>query len=46
VEAAAQLADRLRCDVAGTIGRVLILFRANPDEPRIVLPPASATEGE
>lgn len=46
VEAAAQLTDRLGCDVAGTIGRVLILFRANPDEPRIELPPASATEGQ
>ncbi len=44
--AAAELSERLRCDVAGSIGRVLILFRANPDEPRIQLPPMSATEVE
>jgi RNA-binding protein len=43
---ATQLADRLGCGIAGSIGRVLILFRANPDEPRIELPTAPATEGE
>lgn len=43
-EAAARLSDEVGCDVAGSIGRVLILFRANPDEPRIVLPPIAATE--
>lgn len=43
-QAATQLAERVQCDVAGSIGRVLILFRADPDDPRIELPPAAAVE--
>ncbi len=44
--AAEQLADRLSCDVAGSIGRVLILYRANPEAPKIQLPAAAGQEEE
>ncbi|MGH7787399.1 MAG: ribosome assembly RNA-binding protein YhbY [Candidatus Binatia bacterium] len=37
-EASALLAERTGCEVAGTIGRVMILYRANPERPKIVLP--------
>jgi RNA-binding protein len=36
-EAAQQLAPRAGCEVAGTVGRVLILYRPHPDQPRIRL---------
>lgn len=36
--AAAALAERTGCAVAGAIGRVLILYRPHPEHPRIVLP--------
>ncbi len=39
--AAALLCERTGCAVAGAIGRVLILYRAHPETPRIVLPGAS-----
>ena len=37
-EAAGALAERTGADVAGTVGRVLILYRPHPEKPRIVLP--------
>ena len=37
-EVATQLAERTGCAVAGAVGRVLILYRAHPETPRIVLP--------
>ncbi len=45
-EAADQLADKLNCEVAGSIGRVVIVYRANPDAPKITLPaaPGAAVE--
>jgi RNA-binding protein len=33
-----ELHQQLGCEVAGTIGRVVILYRADPDKPRIQLP--------
>jgi RNA-binding protein len=47
-EVAARLCERLGCDLAGSIGHVLILFRANPEAPRIRLPdpPAQPTSEE
>lgn len=42
--AATHLAQAVGCEVAGRIGRVLILFRAHPDEPRIVLPDIAVPE--
>jgi RNA-binding protein len=46
-EAAEQICHRLACEVAGSIGHVLILYRAHPDNPVIELPKASAaTAGE
>ncbi len=39
-EAADQLTDQLGCEVAGSIGRVVIVYRANPDAPKITLPAA------
>lgn len=44
-EAAAQLSERVGCDVAGAIGHVLILFRAHPETPRIRLPESLAATG-
>ena len=44
-EAAALLAARTGCEVAGTIGRVMILYRPHPQQPRIVLPSASEDKG-
>lgn len=37
-EAATVLSARTGCAIAGAIGRVLILYRAHPDKPRIRLP--------
>jgi RNA-binding protein len=37
-EAATALGERTGCGVAGIIGRVLILYRAHPEHPRIALP--------
>jgi len=37
-EIAGGLADRTGAEVAGTVGRVVILFRPHPERPRIVLP--------
>jgi RNA-binding protein len=37
-EAAAVLAEQTRCELAGSIGRVLLLYRPHPERPRIVLP--------
>jgi RNA-binding protein len=39
-EAAGALAERTGADVAGMVGRVLILYRPHPEKPRIVLPKA------
>jgi len=36
-EAADWLTERTGCEVAGTIGRVLILYRRHPEHPRIRL---------
>ena len=41
-DAGQALAQRTGCDVAGTVGRVLILYRPHPERPRIVLPAAGA----
>jgi RNA-binding protein len=35
---ATRLSERTGCAVAGAVGRVLILYRAHPETPRIVLP--------
>jgi len=40
-EAAAALTTRTGADLAGAIGRVLILYRPHPEHPRIVLPAKS-----
>lgn len=40
-EAAALLTERTGCEVAGSTGRVLILYRPHPEAPRIALPSAS-----
>jgi RNA-binding protein len=37
----AALADHTRSEVAGAVGRVVILYRANAERPRIVLPGAA-----
>lgn len=39
-EAAGALAQRTGAEVAGTIGRVIILYRPHPEHPRIALPAA------
>jgi RNA-binding protein len=41
-DAAAALGERTGCELAGSIGRVLILYRAHPERPRIVLPGGTA----
>lgn len=41
-DAAAALGADCRCDVAGAIGRVLILYRPHREQPRIRLPSAAA----
>lgn len=41
-EAATLLGARTQCEVAGTIGRVLILYRPHPEAPRIRLPGADS----
>ena len=43
-EVAAALAERTASDVAGEIGRVIILYRSRANNPTIQLPTASATE--
>ncbi len=40
--AAEKLAATTGCDVAGSIGRVLVLYRQNPEAPRIHLPATTA----
>jgi RNA-binding protein len=35
------LTERTRAEVAGAVGRVLILYRPHPERPRIVLPGAA-----
>jgi RNA-binding protein len=37
-EAAAVLTEQTGCALAGSIGRVLLLYRPHPERPRIVLP--------
>ena len=39
-EAAAELASRTRAEVAQVLGGTILLYRPDPDEPRIVLPRA------
>ena len=39
-EAAAQLAEATKSDVVQTIGNKLVLFKRNPQEPKIELPKA------
>ncbi|MDX2168501.1 MAG: ribosome assembly RNA-binding protein YhbY [Deltaproteobacteria bacterium] len=41
-EAASVFGERTGCEVAGIIGRVLILYRPHPEQPRITLPGATA----
>lgn len=36
--AGSELVARTGCELAGTIGKVLILYRPHPEKPRIVLP--------
>lgn len=43
-EAASLLGERTSCELAGAIGRVLILYRPHPEHPRITLPGAAAPE--
>jgi len=43
-QVAVQIEQELGCTVAGAIGRVLILYRRNPDNPRIEVP--CAGDGE
>jgi RNA-binding protein len=43
-EVGATLTERTRCELAGTVGRVLILYRPHPERPRIVLPGAVGAE--
>jgi RNA-binding protein len=45
-EAADTLALRTGAEVAGHIGRVLILYRAHPEKPRIVLPSGGTPPSE
>ena len=37
-EVGATLAERTTAEIAGAIGRVVILYRPHPERPRIVLP--------
>jgi len=39
-DAATLLGTRTGCELAGAIGRVLILYRPHPEQPRIALPAA------
>ncbi len=41
-EVAAALAGRTRSEIAGAVGRVLILYRPHPERPKIALPGAAA----
>jgi len=45
-EVASELCKRLGCDVAGGIGHVVILYRADADDPRIHLPADAAPTPE
>lgn len=45
-EAADSFAERLECEVAGSIGRVLILYRANPEAPKIRVPSTAGATSE
>ena len=45
-EAASEMSARLGCDVAGSIGHVVILYRADAENPRIRLPAATAAESD
>lgn len=40
-EAATQLADKTRSEVAQVLGYTVLLYRANPDDPKITLPRAA-----
>ncbi len=42
-EVGEELTKQTGCEIAGQIGRVLILFKPNPDNPRIRLPEISST---
>lgn len=42
-EVGATLAERTGCELAGAVGRVLILYRPHPERPRIVLPGSVTT---
>jgi RNA-binding protein len=39
---AAALAERARAEMCGLVGHTVILYRANPDDPKIELPQRSA----
>lgn len=41
-EAGAELTERTRSEIAGAVGRVLILYRRHPEQPKIELPPGAA----
>ncbi len=43
-ELAAALAKELGADVAGEVGHVILLYRAHPERPRIVLDPGTDPE--
>lgn len=45
-EAGEQLAQRTGAELAGHIGRVLILYRPHPQKPRIVLPSGGAAAND
>ncbi|MEO8602152.1 MAG: ribosome assembly RNA-binding protein YhbY [bacterium] len=45
-EAAPAIGERTGSDVAGVIGRVLILYRAHPEHPTIKLPAAVAAPAD
>lgn len=44
-EVGAALADHTGCEVAGAVGRVVILYRPHPERPKIVLPVAADARG-
>lgn len=41
-EAATSIADRTKSEVAQVLGNIVLLYRAHPDDPQIVLPRGSA----
>ncbi len=44
-EAAAQIATRTKSHVAQVLGNIVLLYRAHPDEPTIVLPKSNGGAG-